>query len=100
MVDAKKIVKKLKDIAIVKNLPVFLQKICEWRNISPADAWYRVCQDGGGGSFKSVVSVMDKGIDPSNTPSYKKTILESKQPVSGIDFFFRFSPRLSKNDYS
>ena len=34
------------------------------------------------------------------TPSYKKTILESKQPVSGIDFFFRFSPRLSENDYS
>ena len=65
MVEAKKIVKKLKNIAIVKNLRVFLQKICEWRNISPADAWYRVCQDGGGGSFKSVVSVMDKGIDPS-----------------------------------
>ena len=35
-----------------------------------------------------------------STPSYKKTILESKQPVSGIDFFFRFSPRLSENDYS
>ena len=34
------------------------------------------------------------------TPSYKKTIPESKQPVSGIDFFFRFSPRLSENDYS
>ena len=65
MVDAKKIVKKLKNIAIVKDLRVFLQKICEWRNISPADAWYRVCQDGGGGSFKSVVSVMEKGIDPS-----------------------------------
>ena len=35
-----------------------------------------------------------------NTPSYKKTILESKQPVPGIDFFFRFSPRLSENYYS
>ena len=35
-----------------------------------------------------------------STPRYKKTILESKQPVSGIDFFFRFSPRLSKNYYS
>ena len=34
------------------------------------------------------------------TPSYKKTILGSKQPISGIDFFFRFSPRLSENDYS
>ena len=30
------------------------------------------------------------------TPSYKKTILGSKQPVSGINFVFRFSPRLSK----
>ena len=65
MVDVKTIMKKPKNIAIVKYLQVFLQKICEWRNISPADAWYRVCQDGGGGSFKSVVSVMDKRIDPS-----------------------------------
>ena len=65
MVDVKKIVKRQKNIAIVKDLQVFLQKICEWRNISSADAWYRVCQDGGGGSFKSVVSVMDRGVDPS-----------------------------------
>ena len=35
-----------------------------------------------------------------NTPSYKKTILGSKQSVSGIDLFCRFSPRLSENDYS
>ena len=34
------------------------------------------------------------------TPSYKKTILGSKQPVSAVDFFFGFSPRLSENDYS
>ena len=34
------------------------------------------------------------------TPIYKKTILGAEQRVSGIDFFFRFSPRLSENDYS
>ena len=34
------------------------------------------------------------------TPSYKKTILEPKQPFSGINFVFRFSPRLSEIDYS
>ena len=33
-------------------------------------------------------------------PSYKKTILGSTQPVSGINLFFRFSPRLSENEYS
>ena len=56
----------------------------------------------------SLVSMTKKRASPStlrrnarrNTPSYKKTILKSKQPVSGIDFFFRFSPRLSENDYS
>ena len=34
------------------------------------------------------------------TPSYKKTILGSKQPVSGIKFFCRFSLRLSENNRS
>ena len=44
----------------------------------------------------------EKCINPTllRTPSYKKTILEPKQPVSGINFVFRFSPRLSENDYS
>ena len=34
------------------------------------------------------------------TPCYKKTILGSKQPVSGIIFFCRFSLRLSENHHS
>ena len=34
------------------------------------------------------------------TPSYEKTILGSKQPVSGIKFFCRFSLRLSENNRS
>ena len=44
--------------------------------------------------------ILHLDMDTGHTPSYKKTILESKQPVSGINLFFRFSPRLSKNDYS
>ena len=63
-VEVRKIVKKDKKIAIVKDAAVFLQHVTEMRNISPADAKYRVCQDGGGGSFKSVVSVMDKSVIP------------------------------------
>ena len=35
-----------------------------------------------------------------NTPSYEQTILGSKQPVSGIKFFCRFSLRLSENKRS
>ena len=34
------------------------------------------------------------------TPSYEKTILGSKQPVSGIKFFCCFSLRLSENNRS
>ena len=34
------------------------------------------------------------------TPSYEKTVLGPKQPVSGIKFSCRFSPRLSENNYS
>ena len=37
---------------------------------------------------------------PQVTPSYKKTILGSKQPISGIKFFCRFSLRLSENNRS
>ena len=44
----------------------------------------------------SVVSVKCKV----STPSYEKTILGSKQPVSGIKFFCRFSLRLSENNRS
>ena len=47
--------------------------------------------------FNCRQKIMDR---PLFTPSYKKTILEPKQPVSGINFVFRFSPRLSENDYS
>ena len=36
----------------------------EIQNILPADAKYWVCQDRGGSSFKSVVSVMDKTVNP------------------------------------
>ena len=64
LVIQKKIVKVEKDVAIVKDAAEFTQKIAEMRNISPEDAWYRVCQDGGGGSFKTVVSVMDRQVDP------------------------------------
>ena len=64
MVEVKKVIKKEKEVAIVKNTATFLEKIAEMRNISPENAWYRVCQDGGGGSFKSMVSVMDQQIDP------------------------------------
>ena len=34
------------------------------KNILPADAKYWVCQDRGGSSFKSVVSVLDKTVNP------------------------------------
>ena len=35
-----------------------------------------------------------------HTPIYKKTILGSKRPLSGIIFFFRFLLRLSENNHS
>ena len=63
VVETKTIVKKEKNVTIIKNYVAFCQKIAEMRNISPEDTWYRVCQDGGGGSFKSVVSVLDRKID-------------------------------------
>ena len=37
---------------------------------------------------------------PPPTPSYEKTILGSKQPVSEFMFFCRFSQRLSENNRS
>ena len=52
LVVVKKIVKKEKNVTIVKNAASFCQKIAEMRNIAPDDAMFRVCQDGGGGSFK------------------------------------------------
>ena len=64
LVVVKKIVKKEKNVAIVKDASEFCLKIAEMRNIPPDDAFYRVCQDGGGGSFKSVVSVMDRKVKP------------------------------------
>ena len=68
VVEVKRIVERAKHIAIVKDVSLFLQKIAQMRNISPDDAVYRVCQDGGGGSFKTVVSVMDSGASPSSEP--------------------------------
>ena len=68
VVEVKKVVEKEKHIAIVKDLPVFLQTIAQMRNIPLDKAVYRVCQDGGGGSFKTVVSVMESGGDPSIEP--------------------------------
>ena len=64
LVVVKKIVKKEKNVTIVKNAASFCQKIAEMRNIAPDDAMFRVCQDGGGRSFKSVVSVMDRKMNP------------------------------------
>ena len=49
LVDIKTIVKKEKNVAIVKNTADFLEKIAEMRQIPIQDAWYRVCLDGGGG---------------------------------------------------
>ena len=60
----KKIVKKEKNVTIVKNAAEFCQKIAEMQNIAQEDFMFRVCQDGGGGSFKSVVSVMDRKVNP------------------------------------
>ena len=55
-------------IAIVKDVSLFLQKIARMRNLSLNNAVYQVCQDGGGGSFKRVVSVMENGASPSTEP--------------------------------
>ena len=60
LVEVRKVIKKEKEVAIVKNTSTFLEKIAEMCNFSPENALYRVCQDGGGGSFKS----MDQKIDP------------------------------------
>ena len=72
LVDIKTIVKKEKNVAIVKNTANFLEKIAEMRRIPIKDAWYRVCQDGGGGSFKSVVSVIDRRVDQSRETKGEK----------------------------
>ena len=56
-----------KNVAIVKNTADFLEKIAEMQQIPIQDAWYRVCLDGGGGSFKSVVSVIDRCVDQSRS---------------------------------
>ena len=63
-VEVRKIMKKEKHVAIVKDSALFLKHVTEMRNILPAGAKYRVCQDGGGGSLKSVVSVTDKTVNP------------------------------------
>ena len=65
LIEKRQIVLKEKDVAIVKDTSEFLAKIAELRNISQEDAFYRVCKDGGGGSFKAVVSVLDRSVDPS-----------------------------------
>ena len=90
LVDIKTIVKKEKNVAIVKNTANFLEKIAEMRQIPIKDAWYRVCQDGGGGSFKSVVSVIDRRVDQSRETKGEK--------LSGVNmllplYFVLVSPR-------
>ena len=64
VIEVKRVIEKAKHIAIVKDVPLFLQRIAQLRNIPLDDAVYRVCQDGGGGSFKTVVSVMEGGASP------------------------------------
>ena len=49
---------------IVKNTVVFCHKISEMCNVASKYATLRVCQDGGGGYFKSVVSVMNTKVNP------------------------------------
>ena len=53
-----------KDVVIVKDSKKFCEEIARMRDIFPEDTIVRVCQDGGGGSFKSVVSVMDRSVSP------------------------------------
>ena len=52
-----------KDVVIVKDAKEFCEEIARMRGIRPENTQVRVCQDGGGGSFKTVVSVMDSSID-------------------------------------
>ena len=77
VVEVRRVVERTKHIAIVKDVGVFLERIAQLRNIPFDEAVYRVCQDGGGGSFKTVVSVMEGGASPN---------LESKgELLSGVN---------------
>ena len=55
------------------------------RSISLDDEVYRVCQDGGGGSFKTVVLVKDSGASPNREPK--------GELLSGVNRLLAASPR-------
>ena len=54
-----------KDVVLVKDVKSFCEEIANMRGICPTNTVVRVCQDGGGGSFKSVVSVLDRSVNHS-----------------------------------
>ena len=54
-----------KDVVLVKDVKSFIEKIANMRGICPTNTVVRVCQDGGGGSFKSVVSMLDRSLNHS-----------------------------------
>ena len=57
--DKKVLVKETKDVAIVKNTKGFLDRVVSERGLNPETAVMRVVPDGGGGSFKVIVSVFN-----------------------------------------
>ena len=59
--------KETKDVAIVKNTKGFLDRVVSERGLNPETAVMRVVPDGGGGSFKVMVSVFDGNFDPEVT---------------------------------
>ena len=65
--DKKVLVKEMKDVAIVKNTKGFLDRVVNERGLNPETAVMSVVPDGGGGSFKVMVSVFDGNFDPEVT---------------------------------
>ena len=65
--DKKVLVKETKDVAIVKNTKGFLDRVVSERGLNPDTAVMRVVPDGGGGSFKVMVSIFDGNFDPEVT---------------------------------
>ena len=59
----KVLAKETKDVAIVKNTKGFLDRVVSERGLNPETAVMRVVPDGGGGSFKVMVSVFDGNYD-------------------------------------
>ena len=56
-----------KDVAIVKDTKQYLELVVRERNLNPDTAVFRVVPDGGGGTFKVMVSVFDGNCDPEIT---------------------------------